>query len=318
MLAAEVLATAAAGLWLGCLRTQLQGIYLMWEDPRRLSGNLIPPVSAILAWRSWRDEMSLNVIYINLDSATQRRAAVEASFASHAPHWRLHRFPASRGEDAVGTIRAAERGCFLSHRAALRESLTMPGHILICEDDVILGKETALHIEEFLMEAQDARWDLLYTDVAIPEIETMARLVSLKRQLRACGRRVTGVDLQSLTYAGATSYLVNERSKDKLYRLVEAEHVLDRPYDIALRSWVHNKTLRAFATFPFITTLSGAPSQIQPEGWDFLWDTFRRLIWLEAGDERELVEQMRSGLDEELSIFGMLFAYRASEVYRNK
>lgn len=51
---AGVLAGAAAGLW--CFREQLLGLYELWGDPTRSIGMLIPPVSALLAFRSWRDE----------------------------------------------------------------------------------------------------------------------------------------------------------------------------------------------------------------------------------------------------------------------
>lgn len=52
--ALAVLATALAGLW--CFRVQLEGLYVQWGDPLRSIGMLIPPVSAILAWRCWREE----------------------------------------------------------------------------------------------------------------------------------------------------------------------------------------------------------------------------------------------------------------------
>lgn len=53
--AVVVLLTAAAGLW--CFRTELRSLYVVWtEDPTRSIGMLIPAVSAILAWRSWREE----------------------------------------------------------------------------------------------------------------------------------------------------------------------------------------------------------------------------------------------------------------------
>lgn len=83
------------------------------------------------------------------------------------------------------------------------------------------------------------------------------------------------------------------------------------PCDLALRAWVRGKALKSYVFFPFITTLSGAPSQIQLQSTasaDLMYDSFRRLIWLEAGDEPELMERVRSSLDEELLRFGTVFA----------
>ena len=64
-------------------------------------------------------------LYINLDSAVDRRARFEANWAAHGDgNWELERFPAVdtryvEEHRVPGTLRPGEKGCFLSHCAAI-------------------------------------------------------------------------------------------------------------------------------------------------------------------------------------------------------
>lgn len=65
--------------------------------------------------------------YINLDTATERRATLEANFARCGrPDWSLHRFSALdqatvQELGVPGTRSWREKGCFLSHRSVIEE-----------------------------------------------------------------------------------------------------------------------------------------------------------------------------------------------------
>ena len=72
----------------------------------------------------------MDIFYINLAGQTERRRLLEDSFrATQIPGWRLNRIEAVSAEIAArsaipGAIRDAEKGCFLSHIAAIIQANT--------------------------------------------------------------------------------------------------------------------------------------------------------------------------------------------------
>lgn len=94
--------------------------------------------------------------YINLAHRTDRRAQVEAEFASLG--WPVTRVNATNVPDL------GARGCALSHAAAIRSFLASSEHTkkvcLIAEDDVAFQRDPRPDVARFLAEFEGA-WDVL-------------------------------------------------------------------------------------------------------------------------------------------------------------
>jgi len=58
-----------------------------------------------------------------------------------------------------------------------------------------------------------------------------------------------------MVFAGSTAYLVNAKSRQKIYDLLDAVQEIDIPYDLYLRHLVHSSALKGFSLFPFVTSL---------------------------------------------------------------
>jgi GR25 family glycosyltransferase involved in LPS biosynthesis len=234
----------------------------------------------------------MRVTYINLDRETGRRTGLEANFAAHNQHgWTLSRFSAldAAALDAQGiqtTLRPSEAACFLSHRGAIEQSLVWPGNAMILEDDCQFGASTQQLVVDAIRN-MPRDWDLLYTDICVPNFQAMIELFLLRRQRAS---RASLIPLRGMPFAGATAYVINEKSKPVLAELF-AQCDLDIPYDLWLRQLVYDGVLTAFATFPFATTLSPEAETSQIQGADqasinAVWNGFRRMMWYQADTNR--------------------------------
>jgi GR25 family glycosyltransferase involved in LPS biosynthesis len=273
----------------------------------------------------------MRAFYINLDSQLDRRASIESSFAAcRAPGWTLARFPAIHKDEVTrmgipGTISPAEKACFLSHRTVMENSLRDTDPIFILEDDAVFSPSTFPVIDRFLATPSVGEWDILFTDMIVPRIETMAALVRLRREL--IGRQeVKVLDISRTVFAGSTAYLINGRSKAKIYDMLARFTELNQPYDLVLRHYIHQSSLHGHVFFPFITGLGdcSASSQIQRaevQMTELIWSTFRRMIWLERSldKERDTLKQLQSALDpQDCAAFGLLFSAMVSSNYQSK
>jgi len=232
----------------------------------------------------------MQCLFINLDSRQDRRDFLDANFAANRlPGWRLERiaaFDAAHVEKkkVPGILRAAEKACFLSHVKALERSQADPHHTMILEDDAMFGKESCASIEGALGVFPDSDWDIIYTDVIILHAHLMVRLLSLRRELGATGEQQL-LNLADLPFTAASAYVVNSRAKARLLNLVAEVGDLDINYDLYLRKLITEGKIRAFVTFPFVTTISALAdtSNIQTDDTalsDAVWYAFRRLVWL--------------------------------------
>lgn len=261
----------------------------------------------------------MKCLYINLDNAVDRRARFEENWATHAgSHWPLERFPAVdtayvEANRVPGTLRPGEKGCFLSHCAAIAMNLDATAPLFILEDDSVLGPRSAATISNFLKVSDDLDWDIVFTEVAIPKPSTMIDLFKLRRTL-ADTNEVRLLDVADFVFAGATGYIVNHRSLTKIATLLGAWQELDIPYDLALRKLVYEKKLKARVFFPFVSSLShrSGKSQIRDEGAsDRIWIAFRQLIWQDRDLDkvRRDIEQIGLDLcDEESMLLATLLA----------
>lgn len=260
--------------------------------------------------------------YINLDQALDRRQSIEESFAAHkTTGWNITRFPAVnvsyiQRHRVDGALRDSEKACFMSHRRLLGDQIGSEEPVLILEDDTRFGSGTFAHLDHFVSTMADTlEWDILFTDVAIVDPKTMVELAMLRRELSTSGATRL-LDLTTMPFAGATAYLVNPHSVEKIYGHLQTATPLDIPYDLFLRHLIWKGLLRGHVMFPFVTTISNwaESSQIQTHDTaytDLTWNTFRKLVWL----DRDL-EQVRMAVstidrevcDEESRLLGTLVA----------
>jgi len=268
----------------------------------------------------------VDCVYINLAARPDRRAAIERSFeACKAPGWSLTRFEAvdvSQVEawSVPGQARPSEKACFLSHRELIRASVGTGRPVMVLEDDAAFGARSCAVIDRALGGAVEASWDLLFTDVCAPNVGVWPDLIKLRRQFDRTGE-TRFVSLNQFNFAGATAYLLNERSKAALLTLLDAVERIDVAVDIHLRRWTHRGALRAFMLFPFPTTLAdeaevSSVQQLSNASPEAVWNLFRRMVWLERdlAAQASAVEALGRALgDPETRLFGTLFEAMASD-----
>jgi GR25 family glycosyltransferase involved in LPS biosynthesis len=267
----------------------------------------------------------MKCIYINLEDAVDRRARFEKNWDEYrGSDWELERLPAVDThyvtENRVpGTLRPGEKGCFLSHCAAIGMNLDATSPLFILEDDSVLGPRSADTIRNFLAVSDNLEWDIVFTEVGIPQPATMIELFRLRRQLASDEVRL--LDLADYVFAGSTGYIVNPRSIKKLAGLLGACTELNLPYDLQLRKLVYEKKLKALMFFPFVTSLSHNPdqSQIREDGTaDRIWTVFRQFV----AQDRDLdkvkqeIRQIDHDIgDDETRLFGNILAGFAAKSF---
>lgn len=194
--------------------------------------------------------------YINLDNATDRRAALEANFTQCARQgWTLNRFSAINDATAEknqvpGKRSWREKACFLSHKSVIEAQADDGRHFMVMEDDAQLGMSSLDIIEGVLAENRNAEWDLLFTDISPQQMETMM-LLALNRQQLIDKRMVVPLDLARISFTGADSYLVNGRSRRKLLAYLAAGIPVDTEYDVYLNRGNCRWPLEGGRTFSF-------------------------------------------------------------------
>ena len=277
----------------------------------------------------------MDCFFINLDSAADRKSRVESNFAAcKKPGWTLSRFPAIDKDyvarNAIGgATRPGEKGCFLSHQVLMEQRLADDKTYLIMEDDAQFGVRTCTLIDMVLKRNADLDWDIMFTDVCIPNEITMFELLRYRRELRKNKIEVAFINLCGVGFAGTTAYLINGKSKRKVYNALSAYTAqrIDLPYDLFLRQLSHSNTLKIYSLFPFVTTVSefSDDSQIKAMGTntlDMAWNMFRKMIWTERSLERckstlELLKEtlcrddpalQSTAADDELGAFKILFS----------
>jgi GR25 family glycosyltransferase involved in LPS biosynthesis len=245
-------------------------------------------------------------------------------------NWTLNRFSAIdihyvNKHKIPGSLRANEKACFLSHRQLIKNNITSKDPILFLEDDAIIGQQTCTILNQILQHHGDFEWDIIYTDVCIHQPDTMIDMINLRKDLKL-QQKTQLLNLNNFSFAGATSYIINPLSLIKVDRLLSQEESLDVPYDIYLRTLVEKDILKGYVVFPFITTLSNdsEESQIQltkTANTDTIWNTFRRMIWLERdlNDFNQITKKIQSDLcDTESVLFSRLIAALISDKFVNK
>jgi GR25 family glycosyltransferase involved in LPS biosynthesis len=209
--------------------------------------------------------------YINMDASLERRAAMQAQFERLGCAERYARFPGVDGRTLDGSrsrLSPGELGCFMSHYRCIVESDVADHHIHIIEDDVVFAPQTVALIDQVVNDAAGT-CDLLFTDIFMP-LNTMAiydmmnfyRVTGLlEKRLEPPQTRMPNYvmypNLKAVTFGGATSYIVNRASREKIIALLDEEIARGptQPIDMVLRILVNDGRLNALCTMPFLTSI---------------------------------------------------------------
>ncbi len=233
--------------------------------------------------------------YINLSSREDKRLLIESSFKENKIEgWSLSRFEAIeknfvKKNKIAGSLPSPEIGCFLSHRDIIKSSLSSLDHIFIAEDDIEFGRKTFSLIDNIVKNIE-FEWDILFLDICVPVPEGMIQLFQLSKSLKSEGAVIL-LDLSDKAFGSAASYIVNKNSLSKLTILLDQIQYIDQPIDLLYKKLIHSGVLKAFVTFPFLTTLSKLSEQSDLQSIDhyvteLTWHTFRKMVWNEAQREQ--------------------------------
>jgi len=278
-----------------------------------------------------RKGMPMKCYYINLGMATNRKLNIENNFLeNNSRRWTLTRFPAIdvkyvERNKIPGKLRSAEKACFLSHKYAIKQNLNATEPILVMEDDAAIGKSTCEVVDNFIENSKKFEWDIMYTDVCFTRPNVMVELIQLRKHL-SIRKEIRMLNLADFIFGGATSYILNPKSSEKVFNLLNSKTSLDIPYDIYLRQMIKENKIKGFVIFPFVTTLSSISdkSQIQLEetaNTDLVWNTFRKMIWMDRKTEdfaSSLEKINRDICDEDSNQFGTIISACISNKYIRK
>jgi GR25 family glycosyltransferase involved in LPS biosynthesis len=245
--------------------------------------------------------------FINLESCADRREFVLNNFRSTSDdEQQIDRISAVDTEQIVkegisGKLKPNEKACYFSHYKAIQSSLTHNDHVFIAEDDVVFCKQSTVVMNSMVDTIDEKSWDILYTDLCFPHIDSMVNLFFKRRQFET-SNEMEFLNLSNLRFCGATAYIVNKASKQKILNFLPRND-LNFAIDIVLRQLIHHKKINGLALFPFPTSLSkyAENSQIQSGDDlvpDFLFNVYRRLVWLgrDINDVSALLNEVDNSL----------------------
>lgn len=248
----------------------------------------------------------MDCYYINLASETEKRTLLEDNFAQHNTlNWPLQRFEALdktfvQNNNIQGQLSDGAKGCFLSHRQLMNQSVGNAAHLFIVEDDIVFCSKTQTMLQK-IVDSPDFEWDLLYTDICVPNADAMIDLFHLKQACRQSDQ-LRILDLADMNFASTAAYIVNQKSISKVAAILNTMQQLDTPIDLTYRALVHSGQLKAFVAFPFLTSLSSRSedSNIQTQAHAYteaVWHGFRKLIWMNGStqDIQPNLRQIKAG-----------------------
>jgi GR25 family glycosyltransferase involved in LPS biosynthesis len=252
----------------------------------------------------------MDCFYINLAAETTKRQELESLFKHCNPkNWLLHRFEAIdkayvQKNSIRGNISDGAKGCFLSHKSLINKYINRTHPLFIVEDDIVFCAKTFEFIENIIQQLNDNHeWDIIHTDICIPTAGAMIDFYLAKKEVD----QLNLIDLQDKIYASTAGYIINSKSLQKIYNLLDDVQSLDLPIDLYYRSLTHAGVLKSYVTLPFITSLSSKSTQttIQHDNHaytELVWHTYRKFIWLNSDKDlvdREIERIEQSGITKE-------------------
>jgi hypothetical protein len=266
-------------------------------------------------------------VYINLDRAAERRAAMEKQLSEIGLPYPLERFAGIDGSRQAGCpdgLLPGQYGCWLSHLGTLERSLPSGRHLHVVEDDALMstGLPALPHVVQSLDSGSAGDWDILYLDATLVELEDMYQMFQWVQEARPKGlahlRRIPA----RFTVYGTHSYVVNSSRKKHVRDFLLSYLAAGVPIDDVFASGIQRGRLKAYLTAPFLTSGDdrGLVSTVGYEaGANFLaWLLFRRLCFFDLSEEAAAglaarVADLTRGLAPAEANFGALCAHRLAK-----
>jgi len=204
-------------------------------------------------------QIRLRGSYINLDSAAERRAGMEANLARQGLDKTVRRFSALPGDDRPAGISRGELGCLLSHQAIV-EGAEEGVYSLILEDDVLFPDRFRAYFETMLRQAIGAEWDILFLCQAL-NISTVLPFYILLDQKRKLGDiyapdfdTFITVDSRQFYSCTTAAYMVSPKGREKVAAVLRdtAAAGYPHPVDILYKLAIGDKRISAKFVFPYI------------------------------------------------------------------
>ena len=270
----------------------------------------------------------VDILYINLEKAVERRQSIEESFkkSQFSPAWTLNRFNAVNAlsgqiQTRTGPDGPTLKAAWLSHLGCVKTAIErgLTSHLLVAEDDTEFCHATEQYVTALLRHLNPADWDIIYLDAFIPNAVDMPWFFKLRHKwLREGGLQLINLHGFNRAFAGAGSYIVNNASLKKLVELIDIPY-FPGPIDLVLRNFVLNGLLKGILVFPFLTTVAAVAetSQVQYEDERIIQDriinNFRRLVWIGAEPPSTEIDENNPKLTKEILAFQAIFTSLLAE-----
>lgn len=241
--------------------------------------------------------MQLDGYYINLDSATDRREALEKHLAEikFSDRISMQRFSAIRPnpqeiEDFKVHLPGFSPGfvgALRSHTAIVRQKILNndgKSDLLIIEDDTQFSPRTEFFLDQAFEWLKDREWDLFYTDFIIDTQSQKVSLYAIRRRFRSKEQMIM-LDLKDFSFTGQSCYVVNRNSLHKFIAIMDELNPVNKLPDWHVKDEVHAGRLTALAIFPFITTVNAEADLSCTDGGiplSHFHNFIRRHLWIDA------------------------------------
>lgn len=250
--------------------------------------------------------LDFDAYYINLWRAEDRRKAIEANLDSVAfsPNLNFKRFEAidassHRVSFTRSSLSLSQTACFLSHMDCLGLSVgDNERHVIIAEDDVFFSSKTKSLLNEAIESLSDP-WDIICTNIIVFKANMAPLLFFRQNLIEKHTFSMINLTKLKMGFAGATCYVVNKFSKEKVYNILNQHNPMEFPLDVLLRNEIRSEQLQAYCIFPFITSISSHAETTQipleqplPASNHALWNYFRRQAWIDVKTEDFSLENL--------------------------
>jgi len=201
--------------------------------------------------------------FVNLDRNQERRAALTKHLEAVGAGSRYQRIEAVDGRAVANqystTLDPGNLGLWLSQLKLLEAHRGSATHLHVIEDDTVLCDNAANKFDSILEQADAklAGWDLLFTDILVPsnDVTLFLKLAKAMKEFEQT-KDPGALDLQTIAFAGTSSFFLNRSSIEKYASLIADQWMLGVPIDIFVRALVHRGILKAYVTLPFQTSVS--------------------------------------------------------------
>ena len=252
----------------------------------------------------------LTGIYINLDSAKDRRRGMEAQLAVEGfeGYTRLRALTPMDVQARSG-LTHAEAACYESHLAALRLGMTSQLPLHVMEDDVLLSAHTPAAIKAALDVGFLDNFDVVLTGIGLGPSVDLQLMVKLQKMASQCSIQIEGgqliartacINLEHVPWICMASYIVRPQSIKRVHDLLSAElNGQDPgPCDLMLKRLCDKGQLRVGCVLPFLNGVRLAVSNpscihVLPEQRDRILE-MGNLFSEPAGSTQKPLQEARS------------------------